>query len=326
MPTPTQLRMTKIVNDLIALSQSSTQDAHSFANALDEMLNEIAAQDGFGTEVQSDPRGDGRVGAWSMTYVEGLDDVHASDDDSRVQQRVVLVLERMLNAARSGINEAEMFFDGLDFMLYVLRDNDVFGSEGENDPRGDAREGEWSMSRVQGAPKAEANDDEDDEDDEDDDSLSYAQVQANVVHVLSNMIALANSSVNDALAFVDDLDEMLDEIRDNDGFGSEAQGDPRGDGRDGSWSMSCVEGLDNRDDDQDSPVELVQTRVRLVLERILSMVKASADNADMFSAEFDIMLDYLHNEDVFGDQGENDPRGNMTQGKWSMAHVQGVDA
>lgn len=44
-----------------------------WSDYMEEMLSEIASNDGFGTEGQSDPRGDFRNGEWSMRRVEGLD-------------------------------------------------------------------------------------------------------------------------------------------------------------------------------------------------------------------------------------------------------------
>lgn len=69
------------------------------------------------------------------------------------------------------------------------------------------------------------------------------QTQQRVARVLENMMALNRSSKEDAAHFVNGLDDMLDEIRSNDGFGTEAQRDPRGDGRDDRWNMRHVEGL-----------------------------------------------------------------------------------
>ena len=43
------------------------------ADSLEAMLEDIACMDGFGTERQNDPRGDGRNGNWSMKNVEGVD-------------------------------------------------------------------------------------------------------------------------------------------------------------------------------------------------------------------------------------------------------------
>jgi hypothetical protein len=66
------------------------------------------------------------------------------------QQRVVKVLERMLEMARSNEDDAEMFSDGLEDLLTELHSNDGFGTEGQCDPRGDFRSGTWSMDLVEG--------------------------------------------------------------------------------------------------------------------------------------------------------------------------------
>jgi hypothetical protein len=66
------------------------------------------------------------------------------------QRRVLAVLERMTEAVRRDCDDAEVFSEVLDEMLTSLHGNDFFGTEGQNDPRGDFRNGEWSMTRVEG--------------------------------------------------------------------------------------------------------------------------------------------------------------------------------
>ena len=66
------------------------------------------------------------------------------------QQRVVAVLERMIVQARENEDDAEMFSDELEVMLTEIHSNDGFGTEGQCDPRGDFRNGMWSMTRVEG--------------------------------------------------------------------------------------------------------------------------------------------------------------------------------
>lgn len=63
------------------------------------------------------------------------------------------------------------------------------------------------------------------------------KIQNNVVTVLKRMLATAEADADEAEMFADDLDRMLDEIHSNDGFGTEGQCDPRGDFRNGKWSI-----------------------------------------------------------------------------------------
>ena len=68
---------------------------------------------------------------------------------SCVQQRVATVLSRMLDMAKSDEDDAQMFADVLEPMLNDLHGQDAFGTEGQCDPRGDFRNGQWSMDRVE---------------------------------------------------------------------------------------------------------------------------------------------------------------------------------
>lgn len=69
-------------------------------------------------------------------------------------------------------------------------------------------------------------------------------VQQRVLKVLDNMRAMAAASDDDARMLADILEDGLSELRDNDCFGTEGQCDPRGDQRDGDWSMDNVQGID----------------------------------------------------------------------------------
>ena len=55
---------------------------------------------------------------------------------------------------------------------------------------------------------------------------------------------MARDEEEDAEVLGDYLDSLLDELQGNDFFGTEAQLDPRGDFRDGDWSMDHVQGID----------------------------------------------------------------------------------
>jgi len=66
-----------------------------------------------------------------------------------------------------------------------------------------------------------------------------------LLKVLNNMIHLVEEDYNGyAGGFSDILEEGLDTLLENDYFGTEGQCDPRGDHRDGDYSMEYVEGVD----------------------------------------------------------------------------------
>lgn len=59
-----------VLNRLAKMCEEDAEFAQELASNLDTMLDEIQSQDGFGTEAQSDPRGDFRNGRWNMNKVE----------------------------------------------------------------------------------------------------------------------------------------------------------------------------------------------------------------------------------------------------------------
>ena len=79
---------------------------------------------------------------------------------NRTQQRVAKVLGRLTGLAIEDEAEAEMIAEALDVMLDDLHGNDFFGTEGQADPRGDFRDGEWSMGCVQGIDECPDDDEE----------------------------------------------------------------------------------------------------------------------------------------------------------------------
>ena len=56
------------VKELEELATKS--EVEQYAQTLDDILDDIASNDGFGTEQQSDPRGDFRSQQWSMWNVK----------------------------------------------------------------------------------------------------------------------------------------------------------------------------------------------------------------------------------------------------------------
>lgn len=77
--------------------------------------------------------------------------------------------------------------------------------------------------------------------------MSTTKQQDRVLAVLANMQRLAQHDESYAALFEDLLETGLNELRDNDVFGTEGQADPRGDYRNGSWSMTFVEHVDAKE-------------------------------------------------------------------------------
>lgn len=70
----TQKRVVKVLERMIDLAKDSEDDAEMLSDELETMLDQIASNDGFGTERTQDPRGDFRdYGGWSMSRVQGID-------------------------------------------------------------------------------------------------------------------------------------------------------------------------------------------------------------------------------------------------------------
>ncbi len=65
------------------------------------------------------------------------------------QKRVVLVLQRLQKMVEYSDVDAGVLSDELEVMLNDLHSNDFFGTEGQCDPRGDFRNGLWSMNKVE---------------------------------------------------------------------------------------------------------------------------------------------------------------------------------
>ena len=65
------------------------------------------------------------------------------------QKSLLFVLDRMKKMALESNYIANDFIGGLDAMLDDLLAEDIFGTEGQMDPRGDQREGEWTVDNPQ---------------------------------------------------------------------------------------------------------------------------------------------------------------------------------
>ena len=66
------------------------------------------------------------------------------------QRSVALVLVRMIDMCIEDAEYADLFFDKLEQMLSGMLGMDMFGTEGQDDPRGDQRDGHFDMSDIQG--------------------------------------------------------------------------------------------------------------------------------------------------------------------------------
>ena len=72
---------------------------------------------------------------------------------TKTQQRVAKVLERLTEMVQNDADDAAMLADSLEVMLDDIHGGDGFGTEGQCDPRGDFREGRWSMQNVAGVDR-----------------------------------------------------------------------------------------------------------------------------------------------------------------------------
>lgn len=73
---------------------------------------------------------------------------------TKTQKRVSAVLDKINKMSLADEADAKMFSGALELMLDELLHNDGFGTEGQNDPRGDQRNKHtWSMYYVEGVDK-----------------------------------------------------------------------------------------------------------------------------------------------------------------------------
>jgi hypothetical protein len=69
---------------------------------------------------------------------------------SEGQQKLELVLERIRKASEADLDDRAMYRASLEEMLNSLLEQDAFGTEGQCDPRGDQRNGNWTMRDIEG--------------------------------------------------------------------------------------------------------------------------------------------------------------------------------
>lgn len=72
---------------------------------------------------------------------------------NKTQERVSKVLDGIKSMVANDEDVANMFSDFLEDLLTELHNEDAFGTEGQCDPRGDFRNGYWSMNHVEGIDK-----------------------------------------------------------------------------------------------------------------------------------------------------------------------------
>lgn len=70
-----------------------------------------------------------------------------------------------------------------------------------------------------------------------------------------------------------------------------------------------------------------QNRNQVILERLLAEVKRNPGFKfhNHLSVSLECLCDEIHDEGLFGNDGERDPRGDFRYGAWNVDRVQGVD-
>ena len=72
---------------------------------------------------------------------------------NKTQTNLIMVLDRIREQAIADTHDAEVYAFSLEGVLNNLKNEDFFGTEGQNDPRGDFRNGQWTMKKVEHAAK-----------------------------------------------------------------------------------------------------------------------------------------------------------------------------
>lgn len=72
----------------------------------------------------------------------------------KLQKNCITVLSRLAKMCEEDEEFAEMFSGDLETILTEIHSQDGFGTEGQSDPRGDFRNGRWSMGKVEPAGKS----------------------------------------------------------------------------------------------------------------------------------------------------------------------------
>lgn len=67
---------------------------------------------------------------------------------TKTQTNIITVLDRLTKLVKDDAVQIEILSESMEGMLNDLRSNDFFGTEGQLDPRGDGRNGDFSMTRI----------------------------------------------------------------------------------------------------------------------------------------------------------------------------------
>lgn len=68
---------------------------------------------------------------------------------NKTQTNLIMVLDRIREQAIADTHDAEVYAFFLEGVLNNLKNEDFFGTEGQSDPRGDFRNGKWSMKKIE---------------------------------------------------------------------------------------------------------------------------------------------------------------------------------
>lgn len=69
-----------------------------------------------------------------------------------------------------------------------------------------------------------------------------------------------------------------------------------------------------------------QKRVCRVLTRLADLASEDEEIADALMEPLEAMCEDLSSSDLFGTEGQHDPRGDQREDNWTLDHVEGVDA
>lgn len=64
---------------------------------------------------------------------------------NQIQHNLIRVLETIISDIKQDPVAAEVYAEQVSMVLNDLQDQDFFGTESQNDPRGDFRSGDWSI-------------------------------------------------------------------------------------------------------------------------------------------------------------------------------------
>lgn len=70
---------------------------------------------------------------------------------SKLRKNVVTVLRRLSNSVENDMDDesVDCLAESLDEFLDSLKNDDFFGTEAQSDPRGDGRNSNWTINKIQ---------------------------------------------------------------------------------------------------------------------------------------------------------------------------------